>query len=96
MKTKFTVKLILTVKHCLHGSRSKEWERGKNQFALSRTRSVQQPPNGRLLVGLILREFTIGRVFVSTVLTRFNPAPRPQSEECNVYSNIIGKNLGTT
>ena len=54
MKTKFTVKLILTVKHCLHDSHSKEKGMGENHFALSRTCSIHKPPNGRLYVGLIL------------------------------------------
>ena len=70
VKTKFTVKLILTVKYCLHGSHSKERDRRVGKINSRSHAPVRRFDSQRIY---------IGRVSVSTVLTRFNAAPNQKN-----------------
>lgn len=58
VKTKFTVKLILTVKYCLHGSHSKERDRRGGKINSRSHAPVRRFDSQRIY---------IGRVSVSTV-----------------------------
>ena len=70
VKTKFTVKLILTVKYCLHGSHSKERDRRGGKINSRSHAPVRRFDSQRIYTG---------RVSVSTVSTRFNAAPNQKN-----------------